>query len=130
MHNGIFFGRKNNNDFSDEEGLRKGADKIRRVLKREPSDFLRGMQYSFDFINKFLLILPNEIREYILNQLYLATEIDLLKILIDEILQKRGKNKFSFPDQTLVASIGMIDYLNHGYDSLGLKRGYENTIKI
>jgi len=130
MHTGIPFETKNNKDFFDEEGLAKEADRITKVLKKEPSDFLRGMEYAFDFIDKFFLVLPKEICEHILNQFHLKTEIDLLKILIDEILQKRARMRFSFPDQTLVASIGMIDYLNHGYDSLGLKRGYENTVKI
>lgn len=101
---------------------------IRLALSKEPSDFLKGMRYCFEFIDKFFLVLPQNMRNYILSERHLSASMFLLKKIIDEILLKRAKWRFNFADQTLVASIGMIEFLKSPYRIDFLKRDYENTI--
>lgn len=132
MYSGIpILVKETGEEFIYRELVQDEIKKIRRVLNKEPTDFLKGMQYCFEFVDKFFLILPPDVRDYILNREHLKSNVALLKTIIDKIVLKRSKRKFNIIDQTVVASIGMVEFLRNPIRLSrygGLKRDYESKI--
>jgi len=157
MYSPIIHNIDRNKNYFDSEVYKKTIKKLIKVLKREPTEFLKGMQFCFDLIDElFFDFYPIDIKENISPEeyykiIYNYNENDierlqetrifseeffripliLLKTIIDNILLERNKKLFNISDQTVIATPEMIHFLSGPWGpayAYGLFRGYESKI--